>query len=223
MGVVGLALLAAPTRAQLCAGRAAFADGRAQVAGGADLEDFRTVVSEVAIGTARGYGQVSFGTIHVPELGGSALGLSVLAGSQVPMDRAGTWHFCPVGSVSIALGPNNLDVNGNGTVIIDAKEMHFVFSLNVGAIAARVGEVQLIPTGSLSGVAAHAWLKDQRGETTASTTEYFGVVDLGIGVLVQRVVSFRALASILLGLDGASTGYEISASVNFGKRLTPRP
>jgi outer membrane autotransporter protein len=217
--VVG-ALVALPSAVtgQVCSGVASFAQGPFQVVGSAAFNDeAKTFGGGLAFGGVGAFGQLSIGTTSFDNLEGSSFTFSGGGGYQFSLDERNIVHLCPIASVAFASGPNDIDVFGDGSLVLDLSETDFEFGVALGAVASRSGQTQIIPAGSLAFVSATLKAKDQVSGASDSQSETFGLLGLGLGFVFNRV-TVRPGVAIPFGLDGASTTFGVTLSVNFGQR-----
>jgi hypothetical protein len=214
-------LIALPTLAsgQVCSGFASFAEGPFQVFGSAGFNDnAKSFGGGFAFGGAGPFGQLSIGTTTFNDLDGSSFNFAGGAGYQFTLDQRGLVHLCPAASVAFASGPNNIDVFGDGSVVLDLSETDLVFGLGIGAVASRSGQTQIIPNGSLAFVSATAKGSDDVSGTSDSQSETFGLFTMGLGFVFNQVFTLHPSVTIPFGLDGASTTFGVTLSVTFGQR-----
>ena len=218
MIAVGLTVLPTTISAQVCSGFASFAHGPFQVFGNAGFSDnAKTFGGGLAFGGQSAFGQLSIGTSSFDNLDGSSFNFGGGAGYQFSLDQRSIFHLCPIASVGFASGPNDIDVFGNGSLILDLSETDLAFGLALGARASQSGQTQIIPSGSLAFVSATLKAEDQVSGASDSQTETFGLVGLGVGFVFNQV-TLRPGVAIPFGLEGASTTFGVTLSINFGKR-----
>lgn len=219
MIAVGLTVLPASASGQACSGFASFAQGPFQVFGSAGFNDnAKTFGGGFAFGGQGAFGQLSIGTSSFDDLDGSSFNFGGGAGYQFSLDQRSIFHLCPVASVGFASGPNDIDVFGDGSLVLDLSETDLVFGLALGARASQSGQTQIIPSGSLTFVSATLKAKDDVSGASDSETETFGLVGLGIGFVFNEVFTLHPGVAIPFGLEGASTTFGVTLSINFGQR-----
>jgi len=211
----------APTmaRGQVCGGSASFAQRPFQVSGAVGFNDNATTFTGgLAFGGSGAFGELSIGTTSFDQVDGSSFNFGGGAGYQVPLGQKGILYLCPTASVAFASGPNDIDVFGDGSLVLDLYETDFSVGLGLGTIASRSGQTQIIPTGSLSFV--HATLKgtDQISGASDSQSESFGILAIGVGFVLNETFTLHPGVAIPFGLDGGSTTFGLGFSVNFGQR-----
>lgn len=175
----------------------------------------------VSFGGTGAFGQVSIGTATYDNIDGSSLLFGAGAGYQIPLGQKRLAHLCPTASLGLASGPNNLDVFGDGSVVVDLSETDLSFGMSLGVLASQSPQAQIIPTGSISLVSATVKASDDVSGASDSQTETFGLLGFGIGFVFNQVITARPSVSIPVGLDGASTTFAATFSVNFGRK-SPR-
>jgi len=217
--VGGLAVLPPAATAQVCSGFASFAQGPFQVIGSAAFNDqSKSFGGGFGFGGAGAFGQLSIGTTSFSDLDGSSFTFGAGAGYQLSLDKRKIVHLCPIASVAFASGPNDIDVFGDGSLVLDLNETDFEFGVALGAVASRSGQTQIIPAGSLAFVSATVKAKDQVSGASDSQSETFGLLSLGLGLVFNQVFTLRPAVAVPFGLDGASTTFGVTLSVTFGQR-----
>ncbi len=217
--ICGLTALPTAAEAQVCTGFASFSSGPVQVAGSAAFSDVaKGFGGGVAVGGAGAFGQFSVGTTTYDNLDGSSFNVGGGAGYQIPLDKGKIAQLCPLSSVVFVSGPNDLDVFGDGSLVLDLNETDFRFGVAFGLVASRSGQTQIIPTGSLAFASATLKAKDQVSGVSDSQSETFGQVGLGLGFVFNEVFTLQPAVVIPFGLEGASTTFGLTLSLNFGQK-----
>jgi hypothetical protein len=216
---VGLSVLPASISAQVCSGFTSFAHGPFQVFGSAGFNDnAKTFGGGFAFGGQGVFGQLSIGTTSFDDLDGSSFNFGGGAGYQFSLDKRSIFHLCPIASVSFSSGPNDIDLIGDGSLLLDLSETDLVFGLSFGARPPQSGKTQIIPSGSLGFVSATLKAKDQVTGVSDSETETFGLLSLGVGFVFSQVFTLRPGVAIPFGLEGGSTTFGVTLSINFGRK-----
>ena len=211
-------LAPASAAAQFCTGYAPFSVGSFQLGANAAFNDDATGFGGgLAYGGAGPFGQVAISTISYDEVDGSTFSVGGGGGYQFKLDDRDFAHLCPTASVAFGSGPNDVDVFGDGSFVLDLSETDFAIGLSLGLVVANSGHTQIIPTASLSFVSATVKVEDQVSGASDSETESFGRVGLGIGFVLSRVVTLQPGAIIPFGLDGSSASFYAGVGLNFGK------
>jgi len=214
-----LALSPSLASGQVCSGFASFGQRPFQVFGAAGFNDnAKTFTGGFAFGGSGAFGQLGIGTTSFDEVDGSSFNFNGGAGYQVPLGQKGIVYLCPTASVAFASGPNDIDVFGDGSLVLDLNETDLAFGLALGVIASRSGQTQIIPAGSLSFVHATLKAKDQVSGASDSQSESFGMLALGLGFVFNQMFTLHPGVAIPFGVDGASTTFGLSFSANFGQR-----
>lgn len=204
--------------AQLCTGSAPFTSGSFQAGVSAAFNDNTTTLGGgLGLGGTGPFGQVVIGTTSYDELDGSTFTVGGGAGYQFKLDSRGFAHLCPTASVAFGSGPNDLDVFGDGSMVLDLGETDFSIGLSFGVVAANSGNTQIVPTASLSFASATVKVEDQVSGASDSQTETFGRLGLGVGFVVSHSVTLQPGVTIPFGLEGASTTFLAGVGINFGK------
>jgi hypothetical protein len=213
--VASLALLAivrSPVVAQTCQGLASFSAGQMQATGNVAFGNgMDTFGATIGYGRPAGvFGSLGLGTTSFDALG-SSLDVGVSGGYQMTAGRAKKVHVCPVANFGLGMGPN--DIGGSG---VDMSTMAGGAGVALGTSLPGGPRMQIVPTGGLG--LAYLKLKTDNGTNSASASETYGLLNLGVGMIFNSQFSVRPGISVPLGLDGGETRFGISAGYNFGSR-----
>ena len=196
-------LLPCKAAGQICSGFAAFTEGRFQASGsGAFNDDAKSFGGGFAFGTEWSFGQVSLGTTSYDDLDGSSFNAGASAGFQFKLDSKGKAQWCPTVGFAFASGPNDVDVFGDSTFILDLVEEDFSFGISAGVVTSESDQTRLVPTVSLSFVSATLKAEDQVSGDSDSVHDSFGVWDWGLGsssIASSPFVPGRAFPSVWTG------------------------
>jgi hypothetical protein len=204
-------LLGSKAVAQTCVGMPSFTSGKMQVGAGSQFADgTSSFAGTFGYGQAKGlYGKGSLGTTSYDGLNGSSLDLGANVGYQVALKTAKPAQVCPVASLSIGSGPN--DVGGTG---IDMSSRNFSFGAAMGAVLSQTSQMQIVPTAAFQ--FANTRLSVDDGTTSASGSESYGLLTLGTGFVFNSRYSLNPSINIPMGLDGSSTSFGLAGAINFG-------
>jgi hypothetical protein len=205
-------LLTTNAAAQTCVGMPSFASGRMQVSGGGSFVDGASSFGGTfGYGTPKGlYGKAGLGTTSYDALDGSSFDLSVGGGYQVPLQTSRMAELCPVASLSIGSGPN--DVLNSG---VDMSSRTFAFGAAIGALVGHNSRMQILPNASFQ--FANSRLSVDDGTTSMAGSESYGLLTLGTGFVINSRFSLNPSISVPVGLDGSSTSFGLSGAINFGR------
>ena len=213
---VGLSSSAA---AQVCNGVASFAQGAVQLFGSVGFSNnAKSFGGGVGFGGSGLFGQATIGRTSYDNIDGSSRLLGFALGYQVPLDRDRSVYVCPGVSIGFASGPNNVDVLGNGSVVLDLRETDYSFGLAFGGFASQSPGTRIVPTGSLALVSGTLKTTDDVSGASNSQHETFALVGFGVGLLFNQVFALRPSVAVLIGLDDTSTTFGATVSVNFGRK-----
>ena len=143
--VVSMALFAvvnAPAAAQTCLGLASHSTGQMQVGGNAQFTDISN-----SYGASFGYGQpagifakANLGRTSYDGLDGGATDIGAQVGYQLTVGRTAQMQVCPVASLSLGMGPN--DVDGGGTDL-STRQGNIGFAF--GKVMSSSPSMQIVP------------------------------------------------------------------------------
>ena len=156
------------------------------------------------------YGKAGIGTTSYDGLDGSSFDFGLAGGYQIPLETKRTAEVCPVASLSIGSGPN--DVAGSG---IDLSSRTFAFGASLGALVNKSSVVQILPNAAFQFANTRATIDD--GTTSTSGSESYGLLTLGTGFVFHSRFSVNPSISIPVGLDGSSTSFGLGGAINFGR------
>lgn len=180
-------------------------------------DNARSFGGGLAFGSAGPFGQAAISTTSYDGVDEGSFTIGGGAGYQFKADAKGLVHLCPIASVSFTSGPSDVDVFGDGSLVLDVSETDLAFGLAMGIVASNTGQTQVIPNASLSFVSARLKVRDQVSDVSDSDSEAFGVLGLGVGFVVSRVVTLHPGVSIPIGLDGSSASFAAFVSISFGR------
>jgi hypothetical protein len=125
--------------------------------------------------------------------------------------KANKIHLCPVANFGIGMGPK--DVGGSG---VDMSTMTGGMGLSLGTSLPGGPRMQIVPAGGLG--LAYLKVKADDGTTSASNSETYGVMNLGVGFIFNSQIAVRPGISVPLGLDGGETSFGLTVGYNFGNK-----
>ena len=212
--ILSLALplfLTAQAAAQTCTGMPAFSSGHMQIAGGGQFGDgVSSFGGTFGYGTPKGlYGKAGIGTTSYDGLDGSSFDFSAAGGYQIPLHASRTAELCPIASLSLGSGPN--DVLGSG---VDLSSRTLAFGASVGAVLGRNPQLRILPNAAFQFANSRATADD--GTDSVSDSQSYGLLTLGTGFVFNSRFSLNPSISIPVGLDGGDTSFGLMGAMNFG-------
>jgi hypothetical protein len=213
--ILSLALpfyLSAQAAAQTCVGMPSFSSGHMQISGGGQFADgANSFGGTFGYGTPKGlYGKAGIGTTSYDAFNGSSFDFNLGGGYQVPLHASRTAELCPVASLSLGSGPN--DVLGSG---VDLSNRTFAFGASVGAVLGRNPQLRFLPNAAFQFANTRATVND--GTTSASDSQSYGLLTLGTGFVFNSRFSLNPSLSFPIGLDGGNTTFGLMGAMNFGR------
>jgi hypothetical protein len=205
-------MLGGKAAAQSCVGMPSFSSGQMQVtAGGQFADGTSSFAGTFGLGRPTGlYGKAALGTTSYDGLDGSSVDFGVSGGYQLALKNTRGAQLCPVASLSIGSGPN--DVGGAG---LDMSSRTFSFGAAMGAVMAQSAQMQIVPNASFQ--FANTRLSVDDGTTSTSGSESYGLLTLGSGFVFNSRFSVNPSISIPMGLDGGNTSFGLVGAMNFGR------
>lgn len=197
--------------AQTCLGLAPFSAGRVQLGASADFgNDAQAFTGSLAVGSPAGaFGGVLIGTVSYDDVDQNSTGVGGQLGWQLPIGTDGGVQLCPVGGVVYSFAD---DIEGSGT---DVSSWNVLFGLQLGVATGTNPQFRLVPTAG----AALAYTKTKvEGFLNFEDDETFGILNFGLGFVVNSRVSILPSVDIPVGLEDADPVFGIAVAVNFGRR-----
>jgi hypothetical protein len=204
--------LTAQAAAQTCVGMPSFSSGQMQITGGGQFADgANSFGGTFGYGAPKGlYGKAGIGTTSYDGLDGSSLDFGVSGGYQVPLHASKVAELCPVASLSLGSGPN--DIFSTGT---DMSSRTFALGASVGTVLGRSPQLRFVPNGSFQFANSRVKLDD--GTNSASDSQSYGLLTLGTGFVFNARFSLNPSISIPVGLDGGDASFGLVGAMNFGR------
>jgi hypothetical protein len=209
--------VACPTsaRAQLCRGSVRLDHDHAKGLVEAPIT-FSSQFSEISVnvggGTDTSYGGGGFFLNRYKDIGLNTWGLQTEIGGQVAATPDRKLVLCPAARLSYENLNNFLDVGVNG------RGLTFSGGVSVGFLAYDTPNVSVAPT--LGFFYVDSSLHFSAGGQTADSSNTYGQLELGIGLLYGGSAITPAVI-VPLGLDGASTAFQITYAWGFGGKRRP--
>src|SRR5262245_4786909 len=211
--------LSTAARAQLCTGSTSFAHAPLQLTGAAAFSaDGESYSVGAGFGGKGPFAQGVFGKTHYDEFDGSSSDLGLGVGYQIPLDPRGkdAVHFCPLVSWQQGNGPSNVDLLGDGSLIVDISQTTGLFGVGIGAIALQ-GPTLIVASGSIAMAkttvtASHDYLP------SGSSSDNFAVFEFGFGLIFNQSFALRPSVLVTSGLDKTTTTVGVSAALSLAKR-----
>jgi len=204
--------LSTQAAAQTCTGMPAFSSGHMQIAGGGQFQDGANGFSGTfGYGTAKNlYGKAGIGTTSYDAFDGSSFDFTVGGGYQIPLHTSRTAELCPIASLGLSSGPN--DVLGSG---VDLSTRTFAFGASVGALLGRNQQLRFVPNAAFQFANTRATADD--GTNSTSDSQSYALVTLGTGFVFNSRFSLNPSISFPIGLDGGNTSFGLMGAMNFGR------
>jgi hypothetical protein len=204
--------LGARAAAQTCTGMPSFSRGQLQATAAAAFADgANSFGGTFGYGVPQGlYGKAGLGTTSYDAFDGSSLDFSVGGGYQVPLQTSRTAELCPIASLSLGSGPN--DVLGSG---VDISSRTFAFGAALGAQLGNNPQMQIVPNASFQ--FANTRLSMDDGTDSASGSESYGLLTLGTGFVFNSRYSLNPSVSLPMGLEGSDASFTLAGAIHFGR------
>ena len=205
-------LLGARAAAQTCVGMPSFTSGNMQVtAGGSFADGASSFGGSFGYGVPKSfYGKAGLGTTSYDGFDGSSFDLNLGGGYQVPLATSRMAELCPVASLSLGSGPN--DIVGSG---VDMSSRTFAFGAAVGTLVGNSSQVRILPNASFQ--FANTRLSMDDGTESVSGSESYALLTLGTGFVFNSRYSLNPSISLPIGLDGSDASFSLAGAIHFGR------
>lgn len=218
-----VSLVAIPAAgAQNCLGLPSFAAAPLRIDGGLSSGDDATSFTVGAsIGAARGpFGSLAYDRTNFDDQGTnvdlSSNGFTIAGGYELELPSASSassstrrFSLCPVASYSWS----KMDFDELGDDIdVSARKLSLGFA--IGTPIASSSTLSVVPFGALQFV--HLNGSVEAFDVDEDESEQGGQLDLGIGLVLNRLFTIRPLVSIPIGFEGAETSFGVTVHFNFG-------
>jgi hypothetical protein len=189
-----------------------FSSGQMQVAAGGTFADgASTFGGTFGYGVPKSfYGKAGLGTTSYDAFDGSSFDFRVEGGYQIPLQASRTAELCPVASLSLGSGPNDILDTG-----VDMSSRTFAFGAALGAQVGNNPQLQIVPNASFQ--LANTRLSVDDGTDSASDSESYGLLTLGTGFVFNSRYSLNPSISIPVGLDGSDASFGLAGAIHFGR------
>jgi hypothetical protein len=203
-----LSCLAATTAAaQTAAGLPSFEEGPFLVTAGAMFgEDSKGFGVGFAGGTDELFAGVSLGFTSIDDVDANATSFAAHVGTSFALDGAVRTYVAPVASASFTSGP---DIGP-----VDVSIAGLRGGVRVGFVASDTGELQIVPTFGFD--VAYDRVSTDIDDLDVSDT--YGIIRLGVGLLVTPRVSVLPIVSVPVGVDDSDAEFAIVVGFNLGRR-----
>jgi hypothetical protein len=201
-----LTLACSAAHAQICVGRAPLNQGTLQAGGGVAFTDGANAFSGFfGGGTDRGFGGVSIGRTNFSDFDSSSTDImGFFGGGNYFTPKV---HLCALADVGYSAGPEIL--------FVDTHSVGFGGGISIGVVASETETLAVVPTFGGS-VRYHRLTAKFDGESE-STSETYGVIEAGLGLILNKRVAITPLISIPVGLDENDLVFSLTVSFNFGR------
>jgi hypothetical protein len=203
--------LGARAVAQTCTGMPSFSAGQLQAtAGGSFADGASSFGGTFGYGVPNSfYGKAALGTTSYDAFDGSSLDFGLAGGYQIPLQSSRTTEVCPVASLSLGSGPD--DVLGGA----DMSSRTFAFGAALGAQVGNNPQLGIVPNASFQFANTRVELDD--GEDSAAGSESYALLTLGTGFVFNSRYSLNPTISIPIGLDGSDASFGLAGAIHFGR------
>ena len=215
LGTLALAAItSSDAMAQTCRGMASYEVARMSASANGNFDNNRTgYAAGFSYGSGTFFGGVGIGGMSFSQLGGAGLTVSLGGGYETTVDPRRRVHLCPGANVRFLFGPNN--ILGSG---LDYEETSVLLGASLGGIAGGTKEFHVVPSAGLGFRITTGRLEDGLGNVS-SETDSFATIDLGVGLIFNRVVTFKPAIDIPIGLENGQVGVSALLALNFGQPL----
>jgi TonB family protein len=152
-------------------------------------------------GSSIAFGELNVEGVSVDSLGASAFTVGGGGGLQLPLNRSGTAHLCPIADATFLLGPNSYGgFSLTYGLTTHYRETDYAFGGAFGFIAnGTTHPVKIIPTATYAYTNTHSRFSDSSGVTLSSSSHSSAILILGVGFLIGREVGVTPTISHKVG------------------------
>lgn len=213
LALVGvLVAVPAAVRAQTCTGMASFSAGPLRVGGGVGLANNVTNFdANLNAGSMYGpFGGVSVGRSDFDGNANSGTSVGLNGGYSFELNPQRTAKFCPIAGFNYVSGPDA------GNTDISSRSVSFGGSF--GGLLHTQSTVTLAPFVSAQFVDLKTTATAPNGNS-ASVSDQFGLITLGSGFVLNRILTIQPAVSFPVGVDAGNPDdatFSLAFGVNFG-------
>ena len=212
VATAALSAMAAPSAfAQLCAGSPSYASGPMQLNMGGDFtsgsQQFGGGLGVGAQEESGPFANLSLGFVNASDLNAKAASFGGSLGYEIANAAGSNVFVCPVVSMGYTSGPDIGD--------IDVSVLQFGAGGQAGFVAYESGNLSFVPTLGLS--FARARVKSSFLGQEGTVSDNFGLLNVGVGVLLNRTMSLTPAVAFPFSLEGGDPSFRIGVAVQFGR------
>ena len=169
------------------------------------------------MGSSVAFGELNVEGVSVDSLGATSFTVGGAGGLQIPLNRSGTAHLCPIAQATFLLGPNSY---GGFSLTYGPtthyRETDYAFGGAFGFIAnGTTHPVKIIPTATYAYTNTHSRFTDSSAVTLSSYSHSSTILILGVGFLIGREVGVTPTISHVSG-GGSSTVFGVRFAFTLG-------
>lgn len=211
--MAGLAFITAHAEAQLCQGAASFRNGPIRLGAGLTVNsDAQSYGGQIAIGTPSGpFVSGTLSGVQVKDVSGTGVVAGGEAGFAADLNPRRTAQFCPLVGFQYQSGPD-IDT-GFGMASFSAHA--FSFGGSIGGVALSNPGFDFVPF--VGAVYVLSQTNASFSGISASSNDHYGVVTVGAGFVLSKVLTIQPAAEIPVGLKGSRTSFALAFGFNFGQ------
>lgn len=188
--------------AQVCSGEPSFGEAPLHFFGGGALNGyFEFYNAGLLLGNHAVFGELGAGLWTYNTVDGESFVVSGTFGVELPHAPQSKTQICPVASIMIVNGPQNIAGSG-----FDYHDTDLSIGLNAGYVLTHVGPVEFVPTTSITAMHSSASITDPTG-AKASRGTAFGYLGLGLGIRFGPEVSLSPSVALPLGNGAGHTQF----------------
>ncbi len=194
--------------AQVCNGEPSFGDAPFHFFGGGAVNGyFEFYNAGFLLGNNAVFGELGAGLWTYNTVDGESFVVSGTFGAQLPHPPQSKAQICPVASIMIVNGPENIQGSG-----FDYHDTDLSIGLNAGYVMAHIGPIEFVPTTSITAMHSTASITDPAGAKD-SRDELFGYFGLGLGLRFGPEVSLSPTVALPLGSAAGHTQFRFRFAV----------
>jgi hypothetical protein len=200
-----LQVMASSAAAQTCLGQASFGHGGGQASVGMGFApDTQLFAAGLTGGTDALFGGAGFGLTTLSNVNGSNKAIlgGVATQARISTDAA----ICPTATFEVGFGPN--------VGRVKLRTYGSALGASFGLVVTSTPSFSVIPT--IHGSFVYARMSAEIGNSRDVTSDTFGQIGLGVGLVFNQRSSLRPMVTIPIAGPSNDAMFSFSFAVNFG-------
>jgi hypothetical protein len=213
LAVLGALLLPAiGAGAQTCFGNARFSSGPVRLGAGLiSSEGAKSYGVDLAVGAAAGpFASGAVSRTKYSDIDGSATSFGVTLGYAIDVNSTRTVQVCPY----LDLGHTSVPDIDVGLSMLESSADAVGLGGSIGGTVPVAPNLDVVPFVGATYAISRYWAT--LDGTTDSISERYGLIDVGVGFVINKVVTVQPQVSLPVGVEGAKSSFALSFAFSFG-------